>query len=53
MEVMDTFWVLSDKELDKYVTTHGAELACNYLLAYFRNYRQSDKKLYAPQWKEA
>lgn len=46
VEVLDTFWVLSDTTLDGNVTTHGAEVYINYLLAYMGAYDFKDKKLY-------
>ena len=48
VEVLDTFWVLSDTGLDSKVTTHGAETYINYLLMYMGCYDHKDKRLYAP-----
>ena len=54
VEVLDTFWVLSDTGLDSKVTTHGAETYINYLLMYMGCYDHKDKKEYAPNlpWSE-
>lgn len=46
VEVLDTFWVLSDTGLDSKVTTHGAEVYINYLLMYMDCYDHKDKKQY-------
>ena len=48
VEVLDTFWVLSNTSLDSKVTTHGAETYINYLLMYMGCYDHKDKRLYAP-----